>query len=75
MLLKVPTKEEIAQARHELDIEDAETRGKIELIDELEKYMKKNHCSLEMAYQEIKARYKKTAGNHVIQRKSTGRVR
>lgn len=41
MLLKVPTKEEIAQARHELDIEDAETRGKIELIDELEKYMKK----------------------------------
>lgn len=79
MLLAIPTPEEIAEAQHKVDIEDAEARGeargRAELLSELEEYMQRNHCSLEKAYQEIKAQYEKTAGGHATHRKPTGKTR
>ena len=75
MLLAVPTPEEIAEAQREVDIEDAEARGRAELLNELESYMKKHQCSLEKAYQEIKAKYEKPTVKRTVSSKSTGKTR
>lgn len=78
MLLEVPTREEIAKAQHEVDIEDAEARGKIEgkaeIIDKIRKYAEQNNCSLEKAFLAVETMQKKSM-QHTINRKPTGKSR
>lgn len=82
MLLEVPTREEIAQAQHEVDLEDAEARGeargeakgKAELIEKIRKYAEHNNCSLEKAFLAVEAMQKKSI-QQTTPRKPTGRSR
>lgn len=74
MLLAVPTPEEIAEAQREVDIEDAEARGRAELISRIRKYAEQNNCSLEKAFLEVEAMQKKNI-QYKSPKKSTGKAR
>lgn len=74
MLLAVPTPEEIAEAQREVDIEDAEARGRAELISRIRKYAEQNNCSLEKAFLAVEAMQKKNI-QYTSPKKSTGKAR
>lgn len=78
MLLAIPTPEEIAEAQHKVDIEDAEARGEArgeaELIDKIRKYAEQNNCSLEKAFLAVEEMQKKNF-QHTAIKKPTGRAR